>query len=166
MPPEKLWPAENENASEDDEYNVRRVYGDQESREKAMNHRLKQFIFVGEEVNLIFIATGVLAGILSGLFGIGGGIVIVPALVLLAGFAPVTATGTSLAALVLPVGILGAWEYYKKGHLNIPAALFVALGLFAGAWIGAKLAQQLSPTQLKRAFAVLLVVVAGRMWFA
>jgi uncharacterized membrane protein YfcA len=117
-------------------------------------------------VNLIFIATGLLAGILSGLFGIGGGIVIVPALVLFARFAPVTATGTSLAALVLPVGILGVWEYYKKGHLNIPAALFVALGLFVGAWIGAKLAQQLSPTQLKRAFAVLLVVVAGRMWFS
>lgn len=114
----------------------------------------------------VFIAIGFCAGILSGLFGIGGGLMIVPALILLARFTPITATGTSLAALVLPVGILGAWEYYKKGHLNVPAALFVALGLFFGAWFGARLAQQLSPTQVKRAFAVFLVVVAGRLWFS
>ena len=114
----------------------------------------------------VFIAIGFCAGILSGLFGIGGGLMIVPALILLARFTPITATGTSLAALVLPVGVLGAWEYYKKGHLNIPAALFVALGLFFGAWIGARLAQHLSPTQVKRAFAVFLVVVAGRLWFS
>ena len=115
---------------------------------------------------LVFIAIGFCAGILSGLFGIGGGLIIVPSLILLARFAPITATGTSLAALLLPVGALGAWEYYKKGHLNIPAALLVAVGLFFGAWIGARVAQQLSPTQLKRAFAVFLVLVAGRLWFS
>ena len=114
----------------------------------------------------VFIAIGFGAGILSGLFGIGGGVVIVPALVLLARFVPVVATGTSLAALLLPVGALGAWEYYKKGHLNLPASLLIALGIFFGAWIGARLAQQLSPVQLKRAFAVFLVLVAGRMWFS
>jgi len=117
-------------------------------------------------VNLIFLAIGFVSGILSGLFGIGGGVVIVPALILLARMTPITATGTSLAALLLPVGALGAWEYYRKGHLNIPAALFVALGLFLGAWIGARLAQNLSPIQLKRTFAVFLVLVAGRMWFS
>jgi uncharacterized protein len=117
-------------------------------------------------VIVVFIAIGFCAGILSGLFGIGGGLMIVPALILLARFTPITATGTSLAALVLPVGVLGAWEYYKKGHLNIPAALFVAVGLFFGAWIGARLAQHLSPAQVKRAFAVFLVVVAGRLWFS
>jgi uncharacterized membrane protein YfcA len=117
-------------------------------------------------VPFFFIAIGVGAGILSGLFGIGGGVVIVPALILIAGLVPVTATGTSLAALLLPVGALGAWEYYKRGHLNIPAALFVALGIFFGAWIGARLAQHLTPVQLKRAFAVFLVLVAGRMWFS
>jgi uncharacterized protein len=117
-------------------------------------------------VIFVFIAIGFAAGILSGLFGIGGGIVIVPALILLARLTPVTATGTSLAALLLPVGGLGAWEYYKRGHLNIPAALFIALGLFFGAWIGARFVQNLSPVQLKRAFAVFLVIVAGRMWFS
>lgn len=117
-------------------------------------------------VILLFIAIGFFSGILSGLFGIGGGVVIVPALIFLARLTPITATGTSLAALLLPVGALGAWEYYKKGHLNVPAALFIAVGLFVGVWIGARLAQQLSPVQLKRAFAVFLVVVAGRMWFS
>lgn len=114
----------------------------------------------------VFVAIGLSAGILSGLFGIGGGVVIVPSLILLARFVPVVATGTSLAALLLPVGALGAWEYYKKGHLDLPAALLIALGIFFGAWIGARLAQQLSPVQLKRAFAVFLVLVAGRMWFS
>jgi len=117
-------------------------------------------------VILIFIAIGFFSGILSGLFGIGGGVVIVPALIFFARLVPITATGTSLAALLLPVGALGAWEYYKKGHLNVPAALFIAIGLFFGAWIGARLAQHLSPVQLKRAFAVFLVLVAGRMWFS
>jgi uncharacterized membrane protein YfcA len=117
-------------------------------------------------VILVFIGIGFFAGILSGIFGIGGGVVIVPALIFLARLTPLTATGTSLAALLLPVGALGAWEYYKKGHLNIPAALMIAVGLFLGAWLGAKLAQQLSPTQLKRAFAVFLVLVATRMWFS
>ena len=117
-------------------------------------------------VILIFIAIGFFSGILSGLFGIGGGVVIVPALIFFARLVPITATGTSLAALLLPVGALGAWEYYKKGHLNVPAALFIAIGLFVGAWIGARLAQHLSPVQLKRAFAVFLVLVAGRMWFS
>ncbi len=114
---------------------------------------------------LIFIVVGLLAGVLSGLFGIGGGIVIVPALMFFAKLPPVMATGTSLAALLLPVGALGAWEYHRRGNLNISAALWVALGLFFGAWIGAKLAQQMSPLQLRRAFAVLLVIVAGKVWY-
>ncbi len=113
---------------------------------------------------LIFIVIGLLAGVLSGLFGIGGGVVIVPALIFFAKLPPIAATGTSLAALLLPVGALGAFEYYKRGNLNITAALWVALGLFFGAWVGAKLAQQLSPVQLRRGFAVFLVLVAGKVW--
>ena len=114
----------------------------------------------------IFLGIGLLAGVLSGVFGIGGGVVIVPALILLAGFVPIVATGTSLAALLLPVGALGAYEYYKKGHLNPTAALWIALGLFIGVWFGARLAQNLTPIQLKRSFAIFLVLVAGKMWFA
>ena len=117
-------------------------------------------------VILVFIAVGFAAGILAGLFGVGGGLIIVPALVLLAHFTPIAAIGTSLGALLLPVGALGVWEYYRKGNLNIPAALFIAIGIFFGALLGAKLAHQMSPLQLKRAFSVFLVVVAGRMWFS
>jgi len=116
-------------------------------------------------LSLIFIVIGLLAGVLSGLFGIGGGVLIVPALILFAKLPPIAATGTSLAALLLPVGALGAWEYYRKGNLNVSAALWVALGLFFGAWVGAKLAHQLSPLQLRRAFAVFLVLVAGKVWW-
>ena len=114
---------------------------------------------------LLFLIVGLLAGVLSGVFGIGGGVVIVPALIFIAGFAPIAATGTSLGALLLPVGALGAYEYYKKGNLNIGASLWIALGLFLGAWLGARLAQHLTPLQLRRAFAVFLVLIAGRMWF-
>jgi uncharacterized membrane protein YfcA len=114
---------------------------------------------------IIFLGIGLAAGVLSGLFGIGGGILIVPALIYFARFTPATATGTSLGALLLPVGALGAWEYYRRGDLRIGASLWIALGLFAGAWLGARLAQHLTPNQLRRAFAVFLVIIAGRMWF-
>lgn len=112
----------------------------------------------------IFIAIGLAAGVLSGLFGIGGGVLIVPALIFFAAMTPLGATGTSLGALLLPVGALGAWEYYRRGNLNLTASLWVALGLFLGAWLGARLAQHLSGPQLQRGFAVFLVLVAIRMW--
>ena len=112
----------------------------------------------------LFLAIGLAAGVLSGLFGIGGGIVIVPALLFFARMAPSTATGTSLGALLLPVGALGAWEYYKNGALDVRASLLVAAGLTAGVYFGARLNQLLSPVQAKRAFAVFLVLVAVRLW--
>ena len=115
---------------------------------------------------LLFIINGLGAGVLSGLFGIGGGVLIVPALMFVAGMKPITATGTSLGALLLPVGALGAYEYYRRGNLDMRASLWVALGLFVGAWFGAKIALSLSPTALKRAFAVFLVLMAVRMWMA
>lgn len=115
-------------------------------------------------MNFLFIAIGFVAGVLSGLFGIGGGIVIVPALLFVAGMSQLTATGTSLAALVLPVGALGAYEYYKTGHLQLAASLWIAIGLLFGAYAGARLAQHVSPIMLRRAFSVVLVLIAARMW--
>ena len=117
-------------------------------------------------MTVLYILIGLAAGVLSGLFGIGGGVVIVPALLLVAGMSPLMATGTSLGALLLPVGALGAWEYYRQGHLDLRIALLLAVGLFFGAFGGAKLAQMLTPLQLKRAFAVFLVLVAIRVWTA
>ena len=118
------------------------------------------------DVPIVFIAIGLFAGLLAGVFGIGGGIVIAPALIYFARFTPIAATGTSLGALLLPVGALGAWEYYRRGNLNVTASLWIAAGLFFGAWIGAQMAHQLSPLALKRSFAVLLVAVATKMWFS
>lgn len=115
--------------------------------------------------NIIFVAIGLAAGVLAGIFGIAGGILIVPALILVAKFTPQVATGTSLGALLLPVGALGAWAYYKEGNVRIVPALFIGLGLFAGAYIGARIAQQVSTATLQRAFSVFLVIVALRMWF-
>ena len=114
---------------------------------------------------MLFLAIGLGAGILAGLFGIGGGIVIVPALIFFARMTPQTATGTSLAALLLPVGALGAWHYYRSGLLDIRTALWIALGIFAGAWLGSVIALKLPPKDLQRAFAVLLLFVAGNLWF-
>lgn len=117
-------------------------------------------------MTFLSLAIGLGAGILSGLFGLGGGIVIVPALLLLAKMPAHTATGTSLGALILPVGALGAWAYWKAGHLDVRVALWIALGLFVGAYFGAKLADLLSDVQLKRAFALFLVLVAVRVLWA
>jgi uncharacterized protein len=111
----------------------------------------------------LFLLLGLAAGVLSGLFGIGGGIVIVPALIFIASFTPIQATGTSLGALLLPVGIFGAWEYYRNGNLDVAAALLIALGLAIGAWFGARLAHEISPLMLKRLFGIFLLVVAARM---
>jgi uncharacterized membrane protein YfcA len=78
---------------------------------------------------------------------------------------PLTATGTSLGALLLPVGALGAWQYYRNGHLEVRAAALIALGLAVGVYGGAAVAQGLAPGTLRRLFAAFLVAVAVRMWF-
>ena len=112
-----------------------------------------------------FLAIGLAAGLLSGLFGIGGGVVIVPALIMVAQMRPETATGTSLAALLLPVGALGAWHYYRHGFVEVAPAAWIAAGLVVGAWLGAHVALRLSAHDLQRVFAVFLVFVAGHLWF-
>lgn len=112
----------------------------------------------------LFLAIGLAAGVLSGLFGIGGGILIVPALIFFAKFPTKLALGTSLGALLLPVGLLGAHTYYKTGNLDIRASLLIALGLFVGVWGGARLAQVLPTASLQRMFAVFIALMAVRLW--
>lgn len=90
--------------------------------------------------------------------------IIVTALVALMRFPIHQATGTSLAALLLPVGILGVREYWKAGHVDVQAAATLAVGLLVGAWGGARWAQAISPATLQRAFAVFLALMAVRMW--
>jgi uncharacterized protein len=115
---------------------------------------------------MLFLLIGFAAGILSGLFGIGGGVVIVPALVLFANFHQKQATGTSLAALLLPVGALGAWVYWKDGNIDLKAAGFIAIGLALGVFFGAKIVQQVDAAVLRRAFAVFLAAVAVKVWYS
>jgi len=106
---------------------------------------------------------GLVGGVVSGLFGVGGAIVIVPALMLLVKLPPHTASGTSLASLLLPVGLLGAMEYYRRGQVNIPYAVILSAGLFVGGFVGAHLAGEVSDVALKRAFGGLLLIVAGKL---
>ncbi|HET7598885.1 MAG TPA: sulfite exporter TauE/SafE family protein [Gemmatimonadales bacterium] len=115
---------------------------------------------------LTYLFIGFAAGILAGLFGIGGGLLIVPALVVVAHMPIKEATGTSLGALLLPVGLLGAIVYWRDGHMNVKAALLVAGGLFVGAYLGALLNQELRAAMLTRMFALLMAVVAVRLWFS
>lgn len=113
---------------------------------------------------VIALGVGLLAGVMSGLFGIGGGTVVVPALVLLLGYGQKTATGTSLLALLLPVGALAVMAYARAGHVNVRVGLVVAGGIFCGALLGARFALGQSETTLKRAFAVFLVAIAVRLF--
>ncbi|MBL0169377.1 MAG: sulfite exporter TauE/SafE family protein [Gemmatimonadaceae bacterium] len=116
-------------------------------------------------MTLLLLAIGLGAGILSGVFGIGGGIVIVPALIYLAKFQPQQAVGTSLAALVMPIGAaIGAVTYYRAGQLDVKAALLIVAGMAVGALLGAQVATHVDATLLKKGFAVLMVVMAVKMW--
>lgn len=106
---------------------------------------------------------GLVAGVVSGLFGVGGAIVIIPGLVLIAKLPQHTAHGTSLAALLLPVGLLGALEYYKRGQVNVAYAAVVAVGLLIGAYFGARLAGTMSDVMLRKAFGVFLLLVSVKL---
>jgi len=106
---------------------------------------------------------GLGAGVASGLFGVGGAIVIIPALTLLLRVPEHTAHGTSLAALLLPVGLLGTLEYYRRGEVNIPYAALIAVGLLVGAFFGAKLAGTIPEALLRRLFGAFLMVISVRL---
>ena len=112
---------------------------------------------------LFSIIIGLSAGILSGLLGVGGGILIVPALVLLFGFSQHLAQGTTLALMVPPIGLLAAWTYYKHGYVDVKVAALICLGFFIGGLIGARWAALINPIMLKRLFGVALLIAALRM---
>ncbi len=114
---------------------------------------------------LIALAGGVLAGICGGLFGIGGGIVMVPFLIVTLGFAQKKAQGTSLVALLAPVGLLALTEYYKSKNVDFKIGGFLALGFVVGAWGGSKIAVGLSDEMMRKGFSVFLVAVGIYMFF-
>jgi uncharacterized protein len=114
---------------------------------------------------ILYLLIGLGAGVLSGMFGIGGGVVIVPALILLASMSLREATGTSLAALIPPVGLLGAWEYYRSGSMHVRTAVLVAAGLFVGAYLGSRVILSIPSGPAKKFSAVFMILIDIRMFF-
>ena len=112
---------------------------------------------------LLLIPLGVLAGAISGMIGIGGCVIIVPALVLLFGFSQKLAQGTTLALLVPPIGVFAAYIYYKHGFVDIHAAVFIVIGFVIGSLIGARYLAHLSNATITRIFAVFLLLLAIKL---
>jgi len=110
-----------------------------------------------------YIILGLLAGAASGLIGIGGGFLIVPALVFLFGMSQHQAQGTTLAMLVPPIGILAAWTYYQRGFVDVRIAAILAVGFFLGSAFGARYAMGISNDTLGRIFGVALVLIGIKM---
>jgi hypothetical protein len=115
---------------------------------------------------LILIFIGLVAGLLSGIIGIGGGLIMIPLLIILLGLDQHTAQGTSLAVMLPPIGILAAMNYYKSGNLNWEYALIIASTFIVGGYFGSKIALQLSPQVLRKVFGVIMLVASLKMIFS
>ena len=114
---------------------------------------------------LLLVVIGALGGLASGLFGVGGGIVIVPALIYWAGFTQHRATGTSLAVLLPPIGLAATIEYYRTGNVDVRAAIILATMMLVGAWLGAVVANRMEGPQLRLAFGVFVTCVGAYLVF-
>lgn len=114
---------------------------------------------------LLLLLVGLAAGALSGMVGVGGGIIIVPALVYLLGFSQFQAQGTSLGLLLLPVGFLAVLNYYKKGYIDMKVVGIMCVAFVIGGWVGSKFTLSLPQETVKKIFAVILLLVAGKMLF-
>ena len=115
---------------------------------------------------LLYIILGLVAGIFGGMLGLGGGIIIIPALIYIFGLTQLQAQGTNLAIMLPPIGLLAALRYYYNGNVKLGMVGFVCLGFFIGGLIGAHIAQSLSNPILKKLFGILLFFVSMRMIFA
>ncbi len=113
----------------------------------------------------VYIVLGFAGGIVSGLLGVGGAIVLVPSLVYIMGWQQHMAQGTTLAMLSMPIVILGAWQYYRAGNVNIQVALLMGLGLFIGGFFGGWLANNLSTETLRKIFGVAIFLLSIKMIF-
>lgn len=112
---------------------------------------------------LILIGIGILTGVMAGMLGIGGAIILIPALVFFMGFSQYMAQGTSLAVMLPPIGILAAYNYYKAGQVNIKFAIILAAAFLVGSYFGSKWALTLPQPVLKKIFGILLLAVAVKM---
>jgi uncharacterized membrane protein YfcA len=112
---------------------------------------------------LILIVIGIITGVMAGMLGIGGAIIMIPALVFLLGISQQSAQGTSLAVMLPPVGIIAAYNYYKAGHVNIKFAIILAVFFLIGSYFGSKMALTIPQNTLKKIFGILLLLVAAKM---
>jgi uncharacterized protein len=114
---------------------------------------------------LLLILVGLAAGALSGMVGVGGGIIIVPALVYVLGFSQFQAQGTSLGLLLLPAGFLAVINYYKRGYVDFKVVMVMFVAFVIGGWLGSKLSLTLTQDTVKKVFAVIMILTAGKMLF-
>jgi uncharacterized membrane protein YfcA len=117
------------------------------------------------EIFLYLLIIGLVAGFMGGLVGIGGGVIIVPALVMILGMSQHQAQGTSLMMILFPVGILGVLNYYKQGHVDIKYAGLLAVGFFIGSFLGSKYSLSLPQLTVKRIFAIVMMLLALKILF-
>ncbi len=115
---------------------------------------------------IILMLIGLAAGMLSGVAGVGGGVIVIPALVFFVGMSQFEAQGTSLGMMIPPIGILAAYNYYRDGFINWKYALILALFFVVGGWIGSKIILQIPQNLVKKGFAVFLILVALKMLFS
>jgi hypothetical protein len=114
---------------------------------------------------LIIIVIGIITGVMAGMLGIGGAIIMIPALVFFMGFNQQMAQGTSLAVMLPPIGIFATYNYWKAGQVDLKIALILAVTFIVGSYFGSKLALNIPQPTLKKIFGVLLLLVAARMLF-
>ena len=114
---------------------------------------------------IVLLLIGLAAGVLSGIFGIGGGVIIVPALIYLLDYTQHKATGTSLAVLLPPIGLIAVLEYYRHSYVDLHAALIIALAALVGAWLGALLANRLSGPVLRLLFGIFVMAMGVYLVF-
>ncbi len=112
---------------------------------------------------LILLAIGLSAGIFGGMVGLGGGVIMIPAMVYFLGLSIQSAQGTSLAVMLPPVGLMAVMNYYKAGQLNFKYAAVIAIAFFIGGYFGSKIALNVSPDKMKKIFAIALMLIAANM---
>jgi len=115
---------------------------------------------------ILLILTGLVTGAFSGLMGLGGGLILIPALVFIFGFSQHMANGTSLAVMLPPIGLFAAWNYFKAGQVNLKYAIILAVTFMIGSYFTSKIAVHVPENLLRKIFSVFLFLVAIRMFFA
>lgn len=118
---------------------------------------------MNKESLILLLIIGLASGTFSGLVGVGGGIILVPALVFFLGFSQQRAQGTSIGLLLLPIGILAAYNYYNKGLMDFKVIGILCLGFILGGWFGSKLALSIPEDIIKKVFAVIMIIAAIKM---